>query len=208
MSEKKITILTIVYIVVILALGAGGFWYLQTNQIAEREAALAKVKADVDKMEDKRRKLPAKLDEQKALPARRTEIAKKIPTLPKDRWDPLIDHLHAMAQDASVSIGNIRRGQKSGKAAAPKAGAAKAEETYFDITVRGDCNNVFKFIYLLEAARPLILVDNFSIKGKGGGGSPGAAEEIAPKELKILIKAFGFKEPVREEPKAPAGKTS
>lgn len=191
MSEKKVTIITIVYIVVILLLGGAGVYFLQIQKLTEKKKLVADQTVLEAAMTKKVRELVSLRTEITNLPEKEAAVAKVIPTLPSGRWDAHIDNFHARGLASQVSIVSIKEGRITGRKPAAGGGGkgVTADETYFDLSVKGGFNDLCRFIHMLEMDTPLVVVENFAIKG----GKMGPTGELPPKELKILLKAYGFK---------------
>lgn len=207
MSEKKVMILTIAYLVAVVLIGGGAIYFVHWNLLADETTARDRLQAEVKMMQDKVRQLSNLRMEADELPVRIKKVKDRVPTLEAGRFDLQIKHVYRMAKKAGVKIGEEKKGRsptRTGRRPTPPrggaAGGSAAQEAYVEMTVGGGFYPLGKFVHLLEEKEPLVVVMNFSIsRGKSAPGS----KAIPDKTMKILFKMFGF--PEKEEKKKPGG---
>lgn len=208
MSEKKVMILTIAYLVAVVLFGGGAIYFVHWNLLAKETTARDKLQAEVKMMQDKVRQLTKLMAEANELPARIEAVNDRVPTLEAGRFDQQIDHVYRMAKKAGVKINKEEKGRAPRRPGRGRtttgsgtAGGTAAEEAYVQMTVQGGFFPLGKFVHLLEQREPLVVVMNFSIsRGKSSQGS----KVIPDKSMKILFKMFGF--PEKKEKKKPGGR--
>jgi Tfp pilus assembly protein PilO len=203
MSGKKILIITCVFIGLVVVGGGALIYYLQFHVIRDTDARLTKLKQDFQTLHKKQQDIGRLEEEFKQLDDRLANVYSRIPMLEGGTWDRHFKHLELIKRESGIFYSSYMPGKPAAgtgpagaAAGATGAGAAKAEDAYWDLTVRGGLRELGAFLTMLEQEDLIVIIDNFNIRG----GRTSSAGGIPLKELKILVKTYGFK----PEPPAPA----
>jgi len=202
MSEKKVLIFTCVYIGLVLLLGGGAIYYMQVEMLNVETEKLTKLQATFRDHQKKYGELTRLRREASGLAAKRLKMYEQVPEKVNNTWDHHTKHLWLTDDKSGVHISKIKEGKAPrapkrggrparGKAGGGGGGVAQAEEVYLDIDLKGGLRELGHFIHLLEYSEPLVVVQQFSMKGTKSGGRT-QSEDIPPKEMKLTIKMFGF----------------
>lgn len=194
--EKKVTIITGVFIALVVVVGGGAIYWFHFEELAALKAQRDKAKKEYDVMVGKQMKLQELRQKEKELPQREEKLGRSVPTLPSGTWDPHRQHFYVLRKKCGVSLKRDVEQQIVKKPGQAAGGPGKAEESAFELTIEGGFNNIGRFIHMLEHGDPIMIVDGFGIKGRR---SPTG---VALKELRIKVKSYGF--PPAVPPPAPA----
>lgn len=184
--EKKFTIITVVYIVLVVLLGSGAIYWFQFEELAKLEADHKTLKANVEGMREKQRKLPELKQKEQELPQITARHERKIPTLPSGTWDPHRRHFYMLRKRCGVVLKSDREIPIPSPVGGAAGGPGKAEEAMFDLAIEGGFSQVGRLMHMLEHGDPIMVIDSFSIKGRRGAGG------VALKDFRIRVKTFGF----------------
>lgn len=156
---KKLTFkqqLAVLAVIVVAALGLYFYfvWQPQATRLAsvdqqteEEEVKMASAKATLTGLENLKRSAPK-------IEAKITKINKKIPKTPE--LPPFLVQLQNMANDASVSITQIKPGEPK-----DEAGFSRME---VDLQVSGSYMAIENFLFRLENAPRAMRVDQYSVR--------------------------------------------
>ena len=217
MNEKQFTIIWVVALVLILLAGSGAIWYLQFDQLVEREKELASVKSQVAAATQKKLKIPVLQESIKGLKKEEIDLMQHIPNLDRAEYDVFADKLDDLRRKAGVSVARATWTIPARATPVPGRPArnqpASIHKVQYDINATGSFYQLLRYINLLEQQSRFIGVESFTFS-KAGIETPGpGARAAAPKrDLKIVIYSYTYKQTpvpfVISAPEPRAGKST
>jgi Tfp pilus assembly protein PilO len=216
MNEKKVTIITIICLVVILLAGGSAIYYLEFVRLKEVTAELVRVKGEVAVAEDKQSKIPGLKKSIEELKQKEQELIRQIPNLEKTEYDAFANLLDGLRRQSGVSVSRAGWTTPTKATAAPgraaKVQPANIHKVQYGLTVTGSFYQILRYINLLEQQKRFIGIEDFTIN-KGGGENIAGAKATAPqRDLKITIYSYAYKLPSKpleiEGEKPRAGKST
>lgn len=196
--EKKLTIITGVFIGLVVVFGGVAIWWLQFEKLAEEEKTLDLRKKELGDRQNKQKELTELRRKKDELPQTVARQEKRIPTLPSGTWDPHRKHFYMLRKRCGVSLERDNEQQIVRRPGQGAGGPGMPDEAAFELTIKGGFSNIGRFIHMLEHGDPIMVVDAFTIKGRR------SSTGVALKELKIRVKTYGF--PPEPPKKTPPGK--
>ncbi len=207
MSEKQVTIIFIVLLVLIVLGGGAGIYYLWFDVLPAKEAELAKVSAEVDDALKKQREIPGLVKDIESLKIEEKEKLKHIPNMTKAEYDEFAVRLDELRRKSGVHIPRAtwvtatKPAPVTGRP--PRASPTTMHRVQYDLAVEGGFYQLLRFINLLEEERRFINVESFSILPGGSNVKDKTARgpQAYKRDLKIIIYSYTYKLP--EEKSAP-----
>lgn len=198
MSEKQVTIITIVILVLFLLAGGSGFYYLYFVVREEKLQELAGLDAQVNDANAKVSKIPALLKEIDSLEKQEKEKIQQIPDLTRMEYDAFANMLDMFRNQAGVNVS--RGGWAVPTRPSPLPGRPpvnippSVHKIQYDLSVTGSFYQLLRYVNLLEQQRRFIGVQTFTIGKASGEGSEKGGKATAPKrDLKITIYSYTYK---------------
>ncbi len=201
MSEKKIMILCVAGLALVLLGGGGGFYFLWFNVLAAKEKELAEVKAEIDAMNAKIKKIPDLKKDVETLKKDAEERLKSIPNLERKEYDAFVDLLDKQRKQAGVFV------SKASWVVPPKLKKTyppSIHKAQYEMTVTGGFFQLLRFLNLLEGLRRFVNVESFTVLPVAAPGSSGKGRVTAlTREMKLVLYSFTYKQSTKP-PEAPA----
>lgn len=199
MNEKKVTIITIVFLALILVAGGVGIWFLQFQVLEPKELERDRVKEELRVANEKVRQNP---DLQKAidklLDEEKVEIV-KIPNLERVEYDRFADLLDEIRRRAGVVVsrGGWLQAPKQAPVPGrplPKPQPERVHRVQYDLTVTGGFYQLIRYINLLEQQNRFINVENFTITKSADSAATGGAAALK-RDLKLTLFSYTYRPP-------------
>lgn len=195
MSEKQITLITVIILGVVLLGGAAGVWYLYFNVLED-----AKKEVEVLK-----KKVAADLKKQKAIPGLKIKLAEKereaaekvlqIPDFGKQEYDRFINTIEDLKRKAGIQIWSAQEVlQRRGVARRGQGGAAQlppdVHRVDYEMTCNGEFFPLLRFLNLLETDTRFISVEGCTISVPTTAGAVETGALV--REMKLRISTYSY----------------
>lgn len=217
MSEKQVTVITIVILSLFLLAGGSGFYYLYFVVLEEKIQERTALQSQVDDADAKVKKIPALLKEIEGLEQKEKKVIEQIPNLTQMEYDAFADMLDGFRTQSGVSVSRgawsvpTRPTPLPGRPDVPQP--KSVHKIQYDLTVTGSFYQLLRYVNLLEQQRRFIGVYSFTVGKSAGLESLKVGKAKAPgRDLKITIYSYTYKLPpapfVIEVEDLPSGKSS
>ena len=207
MNEKKVTVITIVCLVLILLAGGGAIYYLEFDVLAAKQVELDGLKAQVADAKKKQAEIKIIEANIKRIQEALQVESKKIPDLDREEYDKLANMLDDFRRRAGVTVD--RASWNTPKP--PFAIASRptrltsippnVHKVEYDLTVSGTFYQLLRYINLLEQQTRFMNVESFTITPGAASPTPVVAGAAAAavrqpppqRNLKVTIYTYTYK---------------
>ncbi len=206
MNEKKVTVVTVVCLILIILAGSGAIYYFQFDVLVQKEEELRQLQEQVRVATDKMNQIPG-LKKKKEQVIRDLAVeSKRIPDLERVEYDRLANLLDSFRSRAGVTVD--RAGWNQPKAPIPMPSRPgrlaqippKVHKVEYDLSVTGTFYQLIRYINLLEQESRFINVESFSILPGAAAPPPRPAAGGGPtrppplnRDLKVIIFTYTYR---------------
>lgn len=217
MSEKKITLITLIVLGLILLGGAGAIWYLYFNVLAAEEEEITQLQSKVAQARRKQSQLKSLREMLDKLTKDAEEKAARIPSLDIEEYDRFANTIEGLKRQAGIFVWQAahieerrsvsRRGMAAGKRLPPQV-----HKVDYEFLCTGRFFPLLRFINLLETNQRFLEIQSCSISTWEEALQDDPRSDL--REMKIKVTTYTYevsavpggkkKEPEREKPAIPS----
>ncbi len=201
MSEKQVTVITVVCLILIVLAGAGCVWYFHFTVLPEKQQQLDQVLEQVRAAQAKVSQIEPLKKKIAELEAEEADLIKRIPNLTRLEYDVFADLLDDLRRRSGVTIPTARWVVPQRPAPLPHRPArtipATVHKVQYEIAVLGGFYQLLRYLNLLELQNRFINVESFTI-GRGQEQQAGPRGERAGpvrRDMKVTLYSYTYKLP-------------
>jgi len=195
MSEKQVTILSVVILAVILVAGGAAVWYFQFNVLVKDKDELAALEKQVSEDRAKRDQIERLEKEIAKLKEDEAREIERVPNLDRSEYDRFIDGIERMRRQAGTIISEARlgqagRGQPLARGAGAKALPPFVKQVDYEFNCQGPFFPLLRFMNLLETEKRFIEIGSCTISSSKRDLSPGVPGLV--RDMRISVVTYSF----------------
>jgi Tfp pilus assembly protein PilO len=197
MSEKQVTIVTVICLILIVLGGAGCVYYFHFVKMEELEQIYQQVAAEVRQAQAKVDQIEGLKKKIGALELEEAELIKRIPDFTRMEYDVFANLLDDLRRRSGVVVPTARWVAAGRPAPVPgrpvRTIPPTVHKVQFDVQVQGSFYQLLRYVNLLEQQNRFINVESFNISR----GQEATKDRPGPvrREMRLTLYSYTYRLP-------------
>jgi len=204
LSERQVTMVTLIVIVVTLLIGGGVMYYFEFKILPEKDKGIKKLENEIDEAQKKIGGIDELQEEIKELIVKEKLEKDKIPTFSKEEYDRFADTLGDIVKKAGISVEGIKLTLPKKEANIPGVKTsilpANIGKVVCELKITGNFSQLAEFIKLVESSQRFMVIEQYDIT-RGKELELGKEKGVSKLAAKLTISTYTYKAPGELEKK-------